>query len=142
MAFINEKVPENDWKLYNSFNLCYEDKRIVADKYKWWTVDRNKGIFFILLGGGAFESPESYILIWNSNKIKISITKECIKNEPSAFVVHCKIESIIAPITLKQKQEELLKILEEAFNCFMDCNFVIDHIARPNFVGEESGASK
>ena len=134
MAFVFERVSETDWELYNSFDLSFDDKKLIANKYKWWTVDMEREIYLILLGGGAFETPEVYTLIWNNDKIRILIEKKCVTNKFSNSVIHCRIESITAPETLKKDSNKLIEILIEAFACTIDCEYVIDFMAEPKFV--------
>lgn len=135
MAFVFERVPETNWELFNSFDLSFDGKKLIASKYKWWTVGREREIYLILLGGGAFEIPEDYILIWNNNKIRISICdKKCVTNDSSEKVLHFRIENIIAPISLIQCCNDLIAIIKESFACYVDCNFVIDFFAEPKFV--------
>ncbi len=42
MAFVRERVPKDDWKLYNSFqlynNITFE--KMTANEYVGWVVDR------------------------------------------------------------------------------------------------------
>lgn len=134
MAFVFEKVPEKYWEIYNSFELSFDGKQLTANKYKWWTADKEKDIYLILLGGGVFDTPEIYVLIWNNNKIKIEVTHKCVYNEKSESVLHYRIEKIIAPTALTQNINELSEIIREAFACMIDCDFVMDYFANPLFL--------
>lgn len=134
MEFVFERVSEKDWKMYNSFKLSFNNRMLIANKYKCWTADKERNIYLILLGGGAFDSPEEYSLIWNNKKIHIFVYKEFVTSGLSESILHFRIENVIAPIELKQSKNELIEILNEAFACTVDCNCVIDFLAEPKFV--------
>lgn len=133
MAFIYERVAEKDWELYNSFNLIYDGKKLNANKYKAWTVDKERQIYLILLGGGAFEQPEIYAFIWKNQQIKVYISSKCIKNSDGQRTVHWNIENIVAPILLKPQKKMFIEDLKKAIDVYLNCNFIIDNIPEPNF---------
>lgn len=55
MAFVKEKILEENKELFDSFNLCYDGVKREVNKFTYWLVDKEREIYFIYLGGGALE---------------------------------------------------------------------------------------
>lgn len=137
MAFIYEKILEKDWDLYNSFNLSYGGKKLIANKYKYWIIDRERKIYYILLGGGAFERPIEYALIWNDEIIFIDIESKVVRCDDLEDKLHYSINRILAPLILEPKEGKLIELIEEVCSFNKDDKFIIHNIAKPIFIEKE-----
>lgn len=137
MAFVFEDVPKADWELYNSFKLkSYNGKEeLVADKYAMWRVDRERNIYFICLGGGAFEQARIYALIWQGEKLLIHLDSYAENMLDASTRVHWDICRIIAPKSLESKKDEIISLIKEIAYLDIDAGeMVIDNIADPIYV--------
>ena len=135
MTFVNEYIPEKDWELYNSFQLkTYDNKSILhADEYTMWVVDREREIYFIRLGTGAFEQPEVFSIIWHGKKIIIHVDAKVQVTE-SSNCLHWDISYVCAPKVLESNKNEIISLIKEL--AFFNTNerFVLEKIAEPLFV--------
>ena len=107
MAFIKEKVLEK-LELFESFNLTYDGKKREANESTMWYVDKEREIYFIYLGGGAWQIPTTYLLIWKNRKVIIDVEVRPTENE-----VHWKIESIKSSNQLQKQKDDLINIIKE-----------------------------
>ncbi len=139
MAMTFEKVPEKDWALFNSFQLKYEKEDVIASKHKCWVVDRERDIFFILLGGGTYDRPEEYALILNNKVIILDTTCRRVKGVDGNKILHWRIESVVVPSELKKKEKDILNILYELICVYSNCNFEIDYVSKPKYIGNNKG---
>ncbi len=137
MAFISEWVQEKDWDLYNSFDFYFNHKRKLAHKNCYWTVDREREIYFIFSGGGNMDMPEEYSLIWKERKVRIERKAGLAYESPSGEnKLHMKIIKIVAEKSLEGKKDELIELIKEIFEfrCEGSQNLVIEYIVDPTFV--------
>lgn len=66
MAFINEEISDSDKELFYSFNFINPVTRKPLNPRKW-TIDRERDILLVGLGGQGLESseiPMFYALVW------------------------------------------------------------------------------
>lgn len=133
MGFVKEKVSEKDWEKYNSFDLNYGEK-IVANKYKWWIADKEKNIYFTILGGGAFERPITYALIWEKEKILIDIESKVVYHSDSIERLHYYVNRIVAPMSLREKKNELKELIREVCCFDKKDTFSLDFLSEPIFL--------
>ena len=112
MAFVRKDVKGKDKDFFNSFGIIYENNLVEADRFTMWTVDRERKIYFIYLGGGALEHPNAYALIWKNRKVIITV-----EVRPSKKSIGLLFEKIIATKELENFNEELEDIIKEIF-CF------------------------
>ncbi len=143
MAFVNERIPENDREYFNSFNLLspFTDEPIFARE---WTIDRERDAFLVgLAGQGTYESdiPMFYALVWKKNVIILDTYSKGEGNYSKGIEMWWKITKIKAPDTLIKNMEEMLELIKEAFDAFgfagiRECvtkvNF--DFVAEPEFI--------
>ncbi|MCH5196341.1 MAG: hypothetical protein J1F28_06490 [Oscillospiraceae bacterium] len=108
MAFIKEKVLEKNRELFESFELMFREEKIDASEFTSWYVDKEREIYFIWLGGGALQIPETYELIWKNRKAIITV-----EFRPSKEQIYCIINSIKASRQLEQQKDELMNIIME-----------------------------
>ena len=107
MAFIKEKVLEKK-ELFESFDLTYDGKKREANDSTSWYVDKERDIYFVYLGGGAWQVPNTYSLIWKNRKVIIDIDVRPTENE-----VHWIIERINSSNQLKHQKNDLINIIKE-----------------------------
>lgn len=108
MAFIKEKVLENNRELFESFNLTYDGKKRNAYESTNWYVDTEREIYFIWLGGGTLQIPKTYALIWKNRKAMITV-----ETKPSNEKITWIIESIRASKQLESQKDDLMNIFSQ-----------------------------
>ena len=144
MGFVYEKVPEADWGLYNSFKLRSYGREGVskANQYSFWTVDRERSIYFIFIGGGANELPYEYAIIWRGEKILIDVEARSMVTDDPLGELHWRIDSIIAPRSLESRKDDIVPLVLDVVNAVhavqhkIPYRFTITHVAEPKFVDE------
>ena len=62
MAFVNEFASDEDIEKYNLYEIWDKYHPLRRGKYylgqrPWFTIDRGRNIFFMLIGGGGREDP-------------------------------------------------------------------------------------
>lgn len=80
MAFVREYILDDNKELFDSFNLTYDGKQREANEFATWYADKERGIYFVFLGGGVFEQASTYALIWKSEKIIIDVNIQPTEN--------------------------------------------------------------
>lgn len=145
MAFVNERISENDREYFNSFSLKspFTDQPLYARE---WTIDRERDVFLVGLGGrGTYDSdiPMFYALIWENEVILLDTYCKGEGNYSTGIEMWWKITKIIAPDALIKNMEEMLELIKEAFDaigfagvreCVTKVNF--DFVAEPVFIRE------
>ncbi len=116
MAFIKERIPVEEWDLYNSFELIEktslsEGKKMIADKYSSWMVEKERQIYFIMTGVLGREGVEFYTLIWEENKIDVEaiFTR---KFDDGKMIKGYRL-NICVDKKLESKKQEFVSILKE-----------------------------
>ncbi len=73
MAFVKEIIEtEEDKDLYNSFGFRdYQGKSLKLTKWTEWYIEKDKSLYLIGMGGGAFEIPVMYGLMTHQGIIVI-----------------------------------------------------------------------
>ncbi len=140
MAFVNEFVPENDWELYNSFNLysATTGKRKKAGENSCWIVDRDREIFFILTGVETRENIMDYTLVWQGKKVDITYYEgRSLRGGVSdGTKIYYDIYSIGADIELKKYEKEIIEIIKEFLQFEITKECVFEYIAEIRYRGE------
>lgn len=152
-AFVHEEVPKEDMDLFNSWklkdtqgNLMIARERGLNEEYyypKHWFADRERGIYYILLGGEDRGQIDVYALIWKGEKIIIKLRERVnFETNIQEEVLHYDIFQIIVSPNLESTTtaDEIRDILIEtvkadAFRYWpQNTKFVFDNIATPIFV--------
>ncbi len=138
MSFVREKVPQDQWEYFNSLNIKYEGKLRTANEYSIWVIDREREIIFTNTCLSGRDYGDSYILIWGEERIYIYVEAHTERQtEYAAKYCHWDIQCIIAPMSLKDRQAELIKLIRQIAEIHYDprstSTFVIDNIAEPQF---------
>lgn len=132
MSFVFEEVSESDSKLYNSFD--FRGKWSSNVFIKWtnmskWVIDRENGMALVPLGGGAFEMPEFFELVYfdnPQNKVEIWAYKSLKEHRATPSDFHAEwydvfwdIEKIMIPNELTKKSGKLVNsIMDEIKDAF------------------------
>ncbi|KAF5048888.1 hypothetical protein DSECCO2_445400 [anaerobic digester metagenome] len=141
MAFVREKVPQEDWKFFNDLNIQYLREQITADKYSTWVIDRDNDIIFTNICLGGRDYGHTYILKWKKLRIYIYMeSRSEYHSEENARKYHWDIKRITAPKSLEGKRDELVNLIRNVAVINYDPRsssiFVIDNIAEPRFIEE------
>ena len=117
MGFIFEKVPEEDWELYNAmgFKNCFGKNMLRADKYTWWCADRERNAYLVGIGGGYQDMPYYYDLWWNGRIIRMEISKRFLKNSNGGIDVIWYVHSIPISEEIWKFKDDVLEMIHEAF---------------------------
>lgn len=131
MAFVYEKVKEEDWELYNSF-LPNEK----ADRHTRWVADRERNIYFFWIGGEIRESIYEYFLAWDDLKIYIYIVEKMYKDNEDRRNAHIWINSISLPKVLSDndnKVKEIVETIKVALQMQYTNEIIFEEVAEPSF---------
>lgn len=119
MAFVNENITsEEDKALFNSFGFKNPITREILDPLDW-TIDRERDIIFIYMGGQGFEGGEIPIffgLVVRKKTILIETfykTKGCQK-DPNGLEIWWRITNIYIPKEISLERIKLIELLKEA----------------------------
>lgn len=145
MPFINEKIPEKDREIIDSFNLIKPISKSPC-KPRRWTIDREGNAFLVGLEGQGFyssEIPMFYALIWNKKIIQLETFSKAEDTSTTFKEYWWKITRIEAPECLFKDKNEMMELIKEALiasdisnieNCDTKVNF--DFVAKPIFIME------
>lgn len=123
MAFVNEKLTEKDKEFIASFqfhNPIGMKEELVKIPEKW-TVDRNRELYLICLGGQGYRfsdefPPDYYILIVKNTVIEITVQHNSIGNNTDGIDVTWRITSIfIKNNTNNISNKKIIEYIKEAF---------------------------
>ncbi len=124
MAFVFEKVPEEDWDYFNSFNIIYQGEHYCADKYTQWAADKERRIYLTWLTRGL-ENSNVYALIWESNVIIIETEvrpTRLLNGNEETTEIRWFIEQIYAAQKLSSKSQEILALINESAKAMYKLN--------------------
>ncbi|MDE6208948.1 MAG: hypothetical protein K2M73_04625 [Lachnospiraceae bacterium] len=126
MAFIYERVKEEDRELFNSFV-----KSRKANKYTRWVADKERNIYFFWIGGESREYTKEYFLAWNDLKVYIYTEVKCGKED-----VHIWIKRISMPKVLSNNNEkinEIVDMIPEILQMMYRSKIIFEEIVTPSF---------
>lgn len=123
MAFVNEEISENDQIRINYGSLRNpQGQRKLAGIPKW-TVDRERDVFLIRLGGGI--SREDYHILYyflfslKEEKIMVeAFQKRIPTDDPMLGIVIYQVTKLQLPENFRTSRKKVLQLLEEAFSCY------------------------
>ena len=131
MAFVYEKVKEEDRELYNSF-LPNEK----ADEVTRWVADKERNIYFFWIGGETRECIEEYFLAWNDLKIYIYTVEKMYRDNKDIRTVHIWINTISMPNKLnndKEKIKEIVDMIQEILQMTYKSRIIFERVVEPYF---------
>ena len=121
MGFMNEKIPEEErWRLRPELFHSLVDKRLLTEgpfRLSEWTIDRERDILLLRLGGGIGEDMPKYLaLMWGGKLVKISGFEEVERKNGDLYLTWSEvgIESSSEPLESIDRVE-FRKIMREAF---------------------------
>lgn len=120
VSFVVEKVetPEQLAE-FESFQLK-DPFRHLPLRPSRWVVDRERGWYFINLGGGASEMPW-FLRLFNRAGLAVNIDGRCRavgKMKPKSVEVWWHLESIEIPKEHASRTDELLQLIVEALHAY------------------------
>lgn len=122
MAFINEDIErEEDIQLYNSLNLKNPIiKRVLKhSRNSDWTVDRERKIYFMHIGGGnSREFPDFLALVINNQKILMEATSSSIGSTRVGLESKWEINRMCIPKKLDLDKDIIMEYLKEAIETY------------------------
>jgi hypothetical protein len=138
MAFVNERVTDEDAKKYDFEGLSKTLRREVWQFKEGWTIDRDKNIFLIWMGRGQEEFclQQKFMLWWDGQVITISVTGADKGNPYGKATTTWDSLLFVLPDSFKPAREEVISTLKEALTEFKFAGFggqVVDHTAIFNF---------
>jgi hypothetical protein len=120
-----EKITTDDLRLIDQFGIKdWNDKEFDRDilvKYGKWVVNEDKSVIFKGLGGGSFEIPEMYDLIYKGAKVHLECggggdqSKTYVKHADNSCDIAIFVSRIWIPPALSREQDEVLALIVEAF---------------------------
>lgn len=146
MAFVNEAISEADMDIFNSYKLESPfTANLLIEPYKW-TIDRERDVFLVSLGGQGREHseiPEYYALVWKKNIIIMETFSGGVGSASTGVEKWWKITSIKVPESLMQEKDTVMDLIKEAFDAYgsrnrRDCVKKVEFrfIATPVFIRE------
>lgn len=124
MSFVYEVVPERDVEFFESMNLknCWgSGEFLFLEGYTKWCADRDKNAYLVSIGGGYNgEMPNFYDLWWNGNIIRIEAECGGKGNYDTGVDIIWFINRIPIPKKMWKSKEEIMKLIEEAFEVNSD----------------------
>jgi hypothetical protein len=123
MTFIAEKMPEEakeklPFKVFTDYS---GDKPTLG----WWAVNKEQDAYVVLINkeGGAYEGTQltkHYVLNWAGHLISISADPLDPTFSEAGATMHWRIHKLNIPDELKNKQEEVMNLIKEAFRAVGD----------------------
>ena len=123
-----QKITEKDLALFDRYGITdwngQKFNPALTLKYGEWLVNEDKSIIFKALGGGSFEIPEMYALIYKGVKVHIECGgggKESIefaKDNQQSHLVTVYVSRVQIPTELALEQEAVLTLISEAFAAY------------------------
>jgi len=134
MAFVNETISEKDKARYDSFGFKspFTDEPVPAWK---WTIDRERDIFLVPLGGRGLEAseiPMYWILVWRGNVICFETYRRGRGNYQEGAELWWRITRISMPEKLRCDSEKAIEIIREALDAH-GSGFKRDHVIKVHF---------
>ena len=142
MAFVSERIPKEDWSMYNSWELKDPMRKPLLEReFAHWVADRERKAYFCGLGGHGFDAPWAYALMWDGNYILVWVLDSMRRNADSSKDWCYNISHIWAPKTLSDKSDEIVELIKEALSAKFIQNPKNSHlgvafinVATPRFV--------
>lgn len=126
MAFVNEAVPEEQKSKFDPKVFFDPKSPNTPIRMFRWTIDRERDVFLIRLGGGGREPeiPENFALSWKGNVVKFDGVQTAEGGSRAKnLVVDWHITNVRIPPALDAQREEVLKLLRDGLDAMgFSCN--------------------
>ena len=129
MAFVYEKMKEEDWDWYNQRKAPITP----AKSIEYWTVDKENDMYLLKYSEKGRLRLETYIFVWNGFRTFIDV--EVIEKEDTT---DWSIEYITSTKELKSDKEKLIQLIKEAVKTMYVGNVNIIKVPVPVFKGDNS----
>lgn len=149
MAFVNEKISDQDKQVVSSI-VNYEAIKAISrwvhrfSGLDWWTIDRERGVYLIDLGGGG--GPDDvgrmpYSVLGIDGQIVVfNVVSNGKGNAAVGVQSYKEVHNLQIPSNLESRREEIKQLIRDAleerefFNPFADGGTV----ANPNTVARRN----
>ena len=154
MAFVNEKLTDNDKEFISSFKFHNPIGRLneLAPLPEEWSIDKKNNYYLICLGGQGrlFDEeypPNYYHLIIDNKSVEVEARFKCKGNYFTGVEILWKVQRIYVPHSLNYISSEKIKdIVREALTCYGNIHknghitkTEFDSIAEPFYLRENNG---
>lgn len=128
MAFVNEFASEEDIKKYDLYGIWDKYHPLRKGKYylgqrPWFTVDREKNIYFMVLGGGREENcNRKKVLLWINGYNVVAEIDLADGSSPNftdvPFKVVWDLVGLHPQIDINMPERQIVEILKEALTVY------------------------
>lgn len=120
MAFVNERVSDEDAKKYDFKSLAPRIGREEWQLKQGWVIDRARNVFLIWLGRGQeeFAMQQRFLLWWEGQEIAVSINGTGKGNPFGRFEMTWDSPAFSFPSDLKVTRKEVISTFKEALTEF------------------------
>ena len=120
MAFVFEKVPEEDWEFFRSMGLkdCWGARLLDITERSKWCADRERNAYLVGIGGGYQDMPHFYDLWWNGYTIRMEVVETGDGNYDTKVNIIWNIWRIPIPKEIWDKRDEIMGLITEAFSVY------------------------
>lgn len=120
MAFVNEKIPEQDRAKFESV-INYENLKKQAqyipefrlNSHLWWTIDREREVYILGVVGGGRDQLNYYALVINGQAIVFNEDHKTKGNDSTGLEYHWDIYDLRIPAELEPRREEIKQLIRE-----------------------------
>ena len=119
MAFINERIPEEEKEKFN-FEVFTDPDGEKPTLYKW-TVDRERNAFLVLInvvGGGASgtQETEHFVLIWNQHIVRFSADPIPSGSKKDGYSLSWRVHQVEIPQSVKDMKADILSLIRDSLD--------------------------
>ena len=123
MAFVNEKIPASEIEQFGIVRTAPDGTKTVLSSR--WTIDRDADaiLYFRHKVGGPYEGTqvtEYYSLRWKGVQIDLAADPGPKTYPIAAPVITWRIQGLRIPVSLKERTEEIQRLIRDAFSVMGD----------------------
>jgi len=120
MAFVNEKIPEQDRAKFE-FVINYENLKkqapYIPEFYPkhlpWWTIDRERGVYILGVTGGGREQMHYCALVIDGKAVVFNDIHKTNGNNSTGLEDHWDIYDLRIPTELEPRRQEIKQLIRE-----------------------------
>ena len=118
MAFVFEKVPEEDREFFKSMGLkdCWGSRSKYLCKDTEWCADRERNAYLVGIGGGYQDMPYFYDLWWNGYTIRMEMYEGGSGNYDIGVNIVWFIHRIPIPEEIWDHRDEIVQMIKDGFS--------------------------
>ena len=119
MAFVNEKIPEEEKEKFE-FPVFTETDGSKPTLWKW-TIDKERDAFLVITdkeGGGYQGTPETchFALSWRGNFINFIGELQFLGNSRSEQSISWKVSKLVISSEIKNRHDEVFELIRESLD--------------------------